>query len=204
MIFDEGGPQQNEKNAEEKLSEAKELLKEKDNYWQKKLEKVRAEAYQRGVKDGTESGYKKAADELDEKVGELQKVFQQAHTQWIKNQEEIAPNLISIAFDITEAIIGVKPEGSGPVQEKLTSELSSLLQMIDQNTKSTLHISEEDKPMVVSLLNHYEEELTVNVRISNSCEPGEFILENNEMKAERTFKKLISDFKESLSIPYWP
>jgi vacuolar-type H+-ATPase subunit E/Vma4 len=130
-------------------------------------------------------------------------LFQESHARWIKNQEEIAPNLISIAFDITEAIIGVKPENSGPVQEKLTSELSHLLLAIDQHTKSTIYISEQDKPLVVSLLNHYEEELTVNVRISDSCEPGEFIFENNEMKAERTFKKLISDFKESLTIPYW-
>jgi len=203
MIFDEGDPQQDEQQTEKKLSEVKKLLEEKENAWQDKLDKVRDEAYQKGLANGTKEGYMKASAEIDKKIGDLEKAFKEAHKQWIKNQEEITPNLISIAFDLTEAIIGMKPGKSGPVEEKLTSELNKLLQKIDQKTKSTLFISEDDKALVNSLLKEYEDELTVNVRVTNTCEQGEFVLENKEMKAARNFKQLLSDFKESLSIPHW-
>lgn len=203
MIFDEDGPQKDEKKTEEKLTEAKELLKKKDSYWQEKLEKVREEAYEKGVKDGTQNAYKKATAEIDERVGALEKAFVNAHNQWLKNQEEHVPYLINIAFDLTEAIIGVKPNKNNHVEERLKSELQKLFQKIDQQMKCTLHISKEDAPMIESLLKSYEDELTVKVEVKDSCKPGEFILENNEMKAVRKFERLLSDFKESLSIPQW-
>jgi len=203
MIFDEDGTQKDDEETERKLTEAKELLQKKDTHWKEKLEEVREEAYKKGFRDGTKTGYKKATAEIGERIGGLEKAFDEAHDQWLKNQEEIAPDLLNIVFDLTEAIIGVKPPKNSHVQEKLAGELNKLLQKIDQQTKSILYVSEEDLAMIKAMIEHYDDELSVKIQVKDSCEPGEFMLENNEMKVVRTFEGLLSDFKESLSIPQW-
>lgn len=203
MIFNEDDPHEGKKESERKLSEARELLEEKDSYWQEKLQKARDEAYEQGKKEGIDSGYKKAAAEIDEKVSTLEKAFQEAHTQWKKNQEEIGEGLINVAFDMAEAIIGAKPSQNGPVQKQLQNEIEKLLRSVDVETKSALYVNKEDKSVADTLLKKYDDELTVKVHVSEKCKPGEFILENNEMKVVRNLKMLLSDFKESLSIPHW-
>jgi len=203
MIFDEDGTRKDDEETERKLTEAKELLQKKDTHWKEKLEEVREEAYKKGFRDGTSNGYKKATAEIGERIGGLEKAFDEAHDQWLKNQEEIAPDLLNIVFDLTEAIIGVKPPKNSHVQEKLAGELNKLLQKIDQQTKSILYVSEEDLAMIKAMIEHYDDELSVKIQVKDSCEPGEFMLENNEMKVVRTFEGLLSDFKESLSIPQW-
>jgi len=203
MIFEENDPQKDGKNTEEKLYETEELLEKKESIWQKNLEKACEEAYQKGIKEGEKDGYKRASAEVDDKINTLEKAFEDAHNQWLNNREEIVSHLISTAFDITEAIIGVKPKQGSNVEEKLKSELNELMQKLDQECKTDLYVSADDMSIIQNLLNHYENELSVKVHVLDSCEQGEFIVENSKMKVVKKFKNLLSDFKESLSIPDW-
>ena len=203
MIFEEASPQKDDKETEKKLAEAEELLHERESQWKEKLKKVREDAYRKGFKDGRKEGFEEAAAELDEKIIDIEKAFKKSHQQWLETQESLIPNLMSLVFDITEKIIGAKPARDSRVVEKLELELHEVLQKVDIETKSVLYINEVDSAITKKLVKQYEDELTVNVQVKDTCQPGEFILENNQTKVVRNFKTLLNDFKKNLSIHDW-
>lgn len=194
MIFDE------KVKSDKNFPDYKEILKSRDDEWSRKLDAEQKEAFNNGLTQGREEGYKIARAEIDKKLGGLEHEFKTAQAEWREHQQLLKPGLLNLVFDISEAILGM-PVTNGTMRNRLEEELSTLFQQLDKKTRPVLWVSAEDFEFIESLEKQYADSTGVVVRISERCNPGEYQLETNREKVVRDFRQMLHDFKESLILP---
>lgn len=207
VVFGGNGHQ---KDAKEKSSEAsnerqvdvKKLIQKRNKKWEKRLRKARTEAFRKGRKQGREEGYQKAEKEIDNKISRLENLIKKAHNDWTRRHQMINPGLLDMAFDVVEKIVGL-PVENPKIREQLEEELSLLLHDIDNETKPLLWVSEKDYQFVEKLVDEYAPELSLTIRISEDCNPGEFEFETKHETIVHNFMEKLNDLKENLSLPSW-
>lgn len=207
VAFDGGEHQKNErkKSSEESVEQqidVKKLIQKRNQKWEKRLRRARTEAFQKGKKQGYEDGYKKAQKEIDDKVAQLERLIIKAHNEWTERHQMLNPGLLDLVFDMVEKIVGV-PVENPQIREQLEEELSHLLYDTENEIKPLLWVSDSDYRFVKELVEKYAPELTISIRVSEDCNPGEFEFETkNEMIVHR-FREKLNDLKENLSLPSW-
>lgn len=201
MIFDDRPPVA-EREEKENTPDVGELLKENDRKWQEKLQKARREVFEVGLKEGRQQGLEQARAEFDQKLADLKQVFREAHQDWKETQKLLEPGLLDMTFNLSEAILGIPVENPA-IREKMEKELGPLLQKVDEQSKPVLWISEEDSEYIEKIKQDYSPQTPVNTRIDRDFNPGEFKLESSRETVVHQFKTLLSDLKDSLSLPSW-
>jgi len=196
----DNGSSNNEEDKQE--IDLRALIRKKDEKWKKRLEKVRESAFAKGIEQGKEIGYRKAEQEIDEKLAELAGVLKEGHQQWIERQEALNPGMLDLVFDLAEQIVGL-PVEHPELRQKLDEELSVLLHEVEAEVKPVLWVCEEDHAYVEELIQKYAPEVTVSIRISDKYNPGEFEFETDKETVVHSFKEMLSDFRENLSVPSW-
>ncbi|MCH8557580.1 MAG: hypothetical protein LAT84_07160 [Balneolia bacterium] len=203
MIFEDSKPHNAEPTLEEKLAEAERVLKETNRRWHNKLKADVEKAQRKGLEEGKEIGRKEAYDEIDSKIATLKKAFEQSHVQWAELQEDTAPAIINLACDLSDKIMGARPAEESTVLARMKQELRDALKKIDVKTKPELRICASDADIVSRLIEQYSDEMSIKIKVDESCGPGEFVLENNQTKVVRKFSVLLEDFRKSLALPDW-
>ncbi|HYX07433.1 MAG TPA: hypothetical protein VE912_11930 [Bacteroidales bacterium] len=178
------------------------LLKERDEKWKKRLKKVSEDSFKRGFKKGEQQGIEKTRKEMDERFDKLEYMFNQAHEEWVKRHEILNPGVLDLVFDIVDAIVDIPIEHT-KMKEYLEKELSALLHNLDEGVKPVLNICEDDYEFVAKLVKKYAPEITVDIRKSSNCNPGEFELDTEKETVVYKFKEMVGDFKEDLTLPTW-
>jgi len=178
------------------------LLKERDEKWKKRLKKVNEDSFKRGFKKGEQQGFEQARKEMDERFENLELMFKQAHEEWVKRHEVLNPGVLDLVFDIVTAIVDI-PIDHTKMKEHLEKELSVLLHNLDKDVKPVLIICEEDYEFVAKLVKKYAREVTVDIKKSSNCNPGEFELDTNKETVVYKFKEMVGDFKDDLTLPTW-
>lgn len=202
MIFDETAPGEISEEDSEEALDVDELLRKRDQKWQEKLIKTREEMYARGLEDGKKQGIEQARAEIDGKLVQIENILREAHREWQNRQKLLEPGILDLTFDLAEAILTIPVENPA-IRKKLESELSTLLQKTDEQSRPVLWISEEDLEYIKKLKNEYAPKTTINIRVSKECNPGEFKLETNRETIVHNFKTMLGDLKESLTLPSW-
>jgi len=193
MVFDEKAPDLEMPNVDE-------LLKDQNEKWRLEREKVRREAFEKGLLKGRREGFESAQADLEARLTPLREAFQKAQQAWQQNQELLKPGLLNLVFEISESILGI-PITNGSMRNKLEEELRTLLQEMDKKTRPVLWVSNDDFELVESLREEFADTTGVVVRVSKHCNPGEFQLETSREKVVRDFRQMLKDFKESLILP---
>lgn len=176
------------------------ILETKLKEWNHELEKARKVAFEQGYSQGRKDGMTRAREELDQRLGSLENQFQSAFEAWKSNMDLMKPGILQLVFDITEAILEM-PVTNGTMRNKLETELSELMQDIDEKSKPVLWVSADDYELAESLIKEYGESTGIILRTGKYCKPGEYQLETNREKIVRDFKQMLYDFKESLILP---
>ena len=202
MIFEECEASNSGTSSEPEEIDLEELLRQTNLEWEVKLEKAREEALAEGFEKGRKQGLEQARGEIDEKLAALENAFKQAHSEWRQRQEFLEPGLLDLVFDISEAILGI-PVSNPAIREELERELGNVLQEVDEQAKTQLWVSESDYGYVEKLTEMDLYPGSINIQISKECNPGEFKLENNRETIIRSFREMLKDFKDSLSLPSW-
>lgn len=208
-----GNGQQKDKDKTEKSSEAsetseeqqvdvKKLIQKRNEKWEKRLRKARTEAFRKGRKQGRKEGYQKAEKEIDDKISQLENLIQKAHNDWARRHQTINPGLLDMAFNMVEKIVGL-PVENPEIRERLEEELSLLLHDIDKEARPLLWVSEKDYQFVEELVEEYAPELSLSIRISEDCNPGEFEFETKKETIVHSFREKLNELKENLSLPSW-
>lgn len=201
MIFDDRPPVA-EREDRENAPDIDELLKENDRKWQEKLKNTRLKVFEAGLKEGRQQGLEQARAEIDQKLADLKQVFREAHQDWKETQKLLEPGLLDMAFDLSEAILSIPVENPA-IREKMEKVLGPLLQKVDEQSKPVLWISEVDFKYIEAIKRDYSPQTPLNIRVDKDFNSGEFKLETRRETVVHQFKTLLSDLKDSLSLPSW-
>lgn len=201
MIFNER-PVADEEPEEEVQIDTEALLRENDRKWERRLKKAKEEAFEYGFEQGRREGVNETRKEIDTRVASLKEGVQTAHEQWKAHQQLIEPGILDLVFELTEKVLDIPVENPA-IRETMKSELGELLQKLDDSTKPVLWVSREDLEFVEELREEFSPELSVHIRTDDSCNPGEYRLETSRETVVQDFREILSDFKDSLSLPSW-
>lgn len=199
LIFSE---QQEEEVITEHSQDLDEVLTHRDNRWKNKLNQARKEAYQKGLEEGYDQGLNEARDEFERKLEGFQAHFEQAREEWKRQQEQLTPGVLDLAFDIAEKILQIPVENPA-VRERLEQQLLPLFRNLDQHTKAVIYTSVADFSFVEELYKEYAHEISLRIVAKEGLNPGEFNLETPGARVISDFREMLNEFKETLSLPTW-
>lgn len=201
MIFNEA----KESEEEDERFDHEELrarLDERDELWKRKLKQEKEKAFEEGFKTGKGEGIEAARKEIDNKLEVIRTAIDNGHEEWQQRQQMIEPGILDLAFDISEAILGI-PVKDEKIRASLTEKLTPIFQKLDQSSKPILKVSAFDFEHVQELKEEYAAELTMYIQTDESCNPGEFELDTNDETIVHKFREMLKEFKKNLSLPTW-
>lgn len=207
LAFDGKGYKNADKDSEKKQFDksqvdVKKLIAKRDEKWEKRLAKAKEKAFKEGFQQGQEEGAQKAEEEIDGKLKKLELVLKQAHQEWKKRHAMINPGLLDLVFDMVEKIVGL-PVENPDIRQQMEDELSVLLYETDNDIKPQLWVSEKDYKFAEDLVEKYAPQLSLSIRVSSDCNPGEFEFETKKETVVHRFREKLSDLKENLTLPSW-
>jgi flagellar assembly protein FliH len=200
--YKKSGKNSDEHQPQESQVDVKQLIEKRNEKWEKRLNKAKEEAYAEGYEQGHEDGYQEAEQQIDEKLGQLEQLIQKSHEDWKKRHKMINPGLLDLVFDMVEKIVGL-PVENPEIRNHLEDELSVLLYESEDNLKPQLFVSLRDYEFVEEMVEEYAPELSLSIRVSDDCNPGEFEMETKKETVVYRFSEKLSDLKENLTLPSW-
>lgn len=207
LAFNGSGYKKSDDNNKEKVKsepkvDVKKLIKKRDDKWEKRLTKAREEAFEEGRECGYEQGFHDAEQQVDDKLQRLEQLIVKAHQDWSQRHEVLNPGLLDLVFDMVEKIVGL-PVENPQIREQLEEKLSALLHETDDEIKPQLWVSEQDYRFVEDLLEKYAPELSLSIRVSEDCNPGEFEFETQNETVVHRFREKLADLKDNMTLPSW-
>ena len=180
----------------------KELLSQRDRKWKIRMKNAREVAFKKGLERGKKQGFARAEREIDRKIRGLEGMLAEAHEEWRHRQEALAPGLLDLVFDMVEKVVGI-PFEDRRLRDKMEEELAGLLHQADSTVKPVLSVSERDYAYAQELLEKYAPELSLSIRTTERCNPGEFEFETDRETVVYRFKEQLRDFRDNLNLPSW-
>lgn len=202
MLFDEAPASVSEPEEEVPDIDVDEILRESNEQWEARLRQAWQEAFDAGVEEGHDRGFKEAESLLDEKAALLSGQLEQAHTEWLEQQKMLDPGVLDLAFELAESILEIPVENPA-IREKMKNQLEPIIRRIDDSTRPVLWISAVDEDFVRAIKDDNAPRTSINIRVDKTLNPGEFKLETSRESVVHQFKTLLQDLKESLNLPSW-
>jgi flagellar biosynthesis/type III secretory pathway protein FliH len=170
-------------------------LCKKDDQWQKRLEKEQRNAEESGFKKGYAEGESKAEEKYMKQIGNLEEMLQQTDQKYNQAFEELKPHLAGLSFDMADKILDI-PFKHEELQKRVREEISQLIEKLNEALHVKVVLSEAD---FNALKDGFEEISHVTLQIDEDFKPGEYTVETKKEYIIKSFKKMIADFKESVS-----
>lgn len=202
MLFDDAPASVSEHEEDIPEVDVDELLRENNEQWEERLRQARQDAYDAGIDEGYNRGFKTSEEQLDQKAARLSEQLEQAHAEWREQQKMLDPGVLDLAFELAESILEIPVENPA-IREKMKGELEPILRRIDDSTRPVLWVSETDEDFVVAIKEDNVPRTTINIRVDKTLNTGEFKLETSRESIVHQFKTLLQDLKESLNLPSW-
>jgi flagellar biosynthesis/type III secretory pathway protein FliH len=202
MIFDSSPDMDESEELRQQNDELENKLAEQEKKWQARLRKMEVEAFEKGFQKGKVTGKTEAEAEIDQKLLGIEEILKTAHEEWNEVQTLLEPGILDLSFEIAEEILKLPLEHE-ELRERLSEELHSLLQKMDDGSKAAIHVSRSDYEMINSLVEEYRNRLTVHLTMVEDCNPGEFKFETKRETIVKDFKLQLQDFKDALNLPSW-
>jgi len=139
---------------------------------------------------------------VEDKVEQLAQIIEKAHHDWKERHRLLNPGLLDLVFDMVEKIVGLPVENPA-IREQLEEKLSGLLHETEDQIKPQLWVSQKDYRFVEDLVQKYAPELSLSIRISEECNPGEFEFETKKETVVHRFKEKLTDLREKMTLPSW-
>jgi flagellar biosynthesis/type III secretory pathway protein FliH len=183
-------------------AEMEQILRERDRQWLNKLKRARDESYKAGLNDGHSAGFEAASQEIDKRTATLREAVVKAHNEWSDLMKTIEPGLLNLAFDMAEKILEVPVQDEG-IRVKMKAELRSLLQKADENNRIEIRVAESDFEFAEDIFSEYSKGLSIRLSVCQNCLPGEFEFDTAHETVLHKFRKMLNQFKDSVSVTSW-
>lgn len=202
MIFNNSPEVDESEELQKQKDELENKLTEQEKKWQARLRKMEVEAFEKGFKKGRVTGKADAEAEIDQKLSGIEEMLINGHQEWKEIQTLLEPGILDLSFEIAEGILKLPLENE-ELRERLSEEIHSLLQKMDDGSKTTIKVSKSDYEMIESLVEEYRNRLTVHLKMEEDFNPGEFKFETKRETIVKDFKLQLQDFKNALNLPSW-
>jgi flagellar assembly protein FliH len=200
VIFNEAKESSNESVFDE--AELKSRLEMRDTAWKKKLQQEKEKAYREGFEAGQAEGYETAHQETDAKLEVIRTAIKEGHEEWQQRQEILEPGILDLAFELSEAILGI-PVQDEQLRNNMLDTLRPIFQKLDNASRPVIKVCESDLEPVKALKEEFASELTMYFEVQNDCNPGEFILETDDETIVHQFREMLKELRKNLSLPTW-
>src|SRR6056297_1049703 len=147
MIFDNSPNVDESEELRKQKDELENKLVEQEKKWQARLRKMEVEAFEKGFQKGKVTGKTEAEAEIDQKLLGIEEILTSAHNEWKDVQTLLEPGILDLSFEIAEEILKL-PLEHDELRERLSEEVHSLLQKMDDGSKAAINISKSDYEMI--------------------------------------------------------
>lgn len=204
MLFDNSSYESEAENAVAEEPEmltpeqVEELLQERDEQWENRLQQARVEAKEEGIEEGLARGKAQAEAVMEERVGSIQEMMSEMDEEFNQALEELKPHIAALVFEIIEKVLDI-PFRHAQLQEKVQDEIIKFVEILDEKLHVKVTVSEMDFEPIQQALEKHKDIEHFTLRYGAQCQPGEYIIETKKESIIKNFKKMVADFKESIS-----
>jgi len=202
MIFDNKPDVDESEELRKQKEELENKLVEQEKNWQARLRKMEVEAFEKGFQKGKVTGKTEAEAEIDQKLSGIEEILTSAHQEWREVQALLEPGILDLSFEVAEEILKLPLENKD-LKGRLSEEIHSLMQKMDDGSKTAINVSKSDYEMIESLVEEYRNRLTLHLKMDDDLNPGEFKFETKRETIVKDFKLQLQDFKGALNLPLW-
>lgn len=180
------------------LEEMQRRLQENDARWQNRLQKEKEYTEQISFEKGITEGKKQAKSRYLEQLSGFEQVMNQIDNKYNQAIEELKPQIAALVFDMTEKVLDI-PLKHKKLRGRVQKEVSQIIEELDDKLQVKVKLSESDFNMLQKAFEKNEEIEHIHLQIDESFNPGEYAVETKNECIIKNFKKIINDFKESIT-----
>lgn len=178
--------------------EVEKLLQERDEQWEARLQEECARAKQSGLDEGTVTGKAKAEEAMQLRLVSIQEMMGEMDHEFNQALEELKPHMAALVFEIIEKVLDI-PFQHAELQERVQEEIVKFVEILDEELHVKVTVSEQDFEAVGQTLDKRKGVDHFTLRPDEGCKPGEYVIETKKESIIKNFKKMVADFKETIS-----
>jgi len=226
--LEEGGSESGKESETFSREEVEKRLAEKEAQWQERLEQERSDAEEAGFRKGYDQGKEDAEQRCLERIAGFEKMMQQLDREFKQAMEELKPHIASLVFDITEKVLNLPlnhpqlqqrvlkphiaslvfditekvlnlPLNHPQLQQRVQEETSQLVENLDDELQVKMVLSEADIATIREAFENHQKADYITLRSDGELNPGEYIIETKKECIIKNFKKMVADFRQSVS-----
>ena len=196
--LEEGGSESGKESETFSREELEKRLAENEAQWQERLEQELSDAEEAGFRKGYDQGKEDAEQRCLERIAGFEKMMQQLDREFKQAMEELKPHIASLVFDITEKVLNL-PLNHPQLQQRVQEETSRLVENLDDELQVKMVLSEADIATIREAFENHQKADYITLRSDGELNPGEYIIETKKECIIKNFKKMVADFRQSVS-----
>lgn len=184
-------------------AEVEELLKAREEEMEERFSERLELEVQRVKIEATELGRVEAERSMEDQFGRMMQSLSDEkrlfEDQFQAHLQEIKPVLINLVFELAEKIIGVATVDS-ELRSQLAVHLQSMIDTLKENEPAILEVSEHDYTFISNAFDSLSKKIDITLVSDSDLQSGEFRLKTEEKQIMKIYRKILSDFRESVTL----
>ena len=180
-------------------SDLKKALDDQDDKFDVQLTFEKIKTHEESFIRGLEEGEKLAQEKIEQQLKPLRQAIQEVEGSMDSMLAEIKPYMASLVFDMAEKVVE-HPIESVDLRNRVKEEITNILTEIESGMKVRIQVSESDYESIQQLMDSRLDAGKIEVMPNGDFNSGEYTVETNAEVVVKTFKKVLKDFKQMVSI----
>lgn len=173
-------------------------LHQRDTEWEKRLEEACAKARKQGFEEGLAQGKQQAEEKFTRQLSGIEEMMQEVDREFNRAMDELKPHMAGLVFDMTEKVLDV-PFRHPEMQQRVEDEIALLVENLDAELHIKVTVAKADFEIIKKAFDEYGNMDHFTLRVDEDHKPGEYAVETKKESIIKNFKKMVADFKESVS-----
>lgn len=195
MIFEEhNGELSGSKRREEEV----ERLREREREWEDRLEKIRTESYQLGLREGRKQGVAEEKKRLQPALEEIRQGASEAEEASIERWRVLEDQLVDLSFALAEKVIDEHVQNPD-FRKRMNISLDRMVNQLQDRTGPVLVVHPEDLEPIADLVKETGLMDLLRLETDEDYRRGEYRVETRKEVLVATYRELLDELKQSLT-----
>lgn len=173
------------------------LAEQKQKYqkaWENEKQTIRQEAYN----EGFEAGKEQVLQTIEESIDTIRQAVKEGEESFKNMLDNLKPYMTALVFDLAEKIISI-PIKSTKLEKKVEDEIRTMLAYLGEEAQVKVTVPEVDFELLQESLSKLNESDRMKLYSSSDLKKGEYYLETEEEKVIKDLKKILKEFRETIT-----
>jgi len=162
--------------------------------WQKEKQKIYKEAYD----EGFEAGKEQVLQTIEGSMDNIRRAIKQSEQSFKQMLDNLKPYMMALVFDLAEKILSL-PIKSTKLEKRVEEEIRKMIAYLDEEAQVKVTIPEVDFELLREALSTLKESDRMKLYSSSELKSGEYCLETKEEKIIKDLKKILREFRETIT-----